>query len=148
MAATAKRGDLRLIGIVLGENNSKVRNQEAMDLLDYGFNNVKMNCIMKKDTLVDEETIKMGNIKQIPLVLKDNLCVVEGREDSKKYDYNIIVNNIKLPIKSGDILGRIEVLDGNNTITIGQLITNTNVYKISFFDFFYQTLINLIYGII
>ena len=38
LATTAKRGDLRLIGVILGEENSKVRNNEMIDLLDYGFN--------------------------------------------------------------------------------------------------------------
>ena len=45
LAATALRNNLRLIGIVLGEENSKIRNQEMIEMLDYGFNNTKLNCI-------------------------------------------------------------------------------------------------------
>ena len=41
LAVTAKKYGLRLIGIVLGEKESKIRNNEAMKLLDYGFNNVE-----------------------------------------------------------------------------------------------------------
>ena len=48
LAATAKRNNLRLIGIVLGENDSKIRNKETIELLDYGFNNVKLKQLKKK----------------------------------------------------------------------------------------------------
>ena len=37
LAATAKRNNLRLIGIVLGEKDSRIRNKETIELLDYGF---------------------------------------------------------------------------------------------------------------
>ena len=42
LAATAKRNGLRLIGIVLGEKDASTRNSEMMQLLDYGFNTVKL----------------------------------------------------------------------------------------------------------
>ena len=38
MAVTAKRNGMRLLAIVLGESNGKIRNQETAELLDYGFN--------------------------------------------------------------------------------------------------------------
>lgn len=148
LAATAKRGDLRLIGVVLGEKNSNVRNQETMNLLDYGFNNVKLNCIMKKGTVVSEQSISMGNISKMPIVLKDNLCVIESKDDSKKYEYNVIVDKINIPVKSGDVIGKIEVLDGKNVITIGALTTEKDVSKMSFMKFLFKTILNLIYGII
>ena len=39
MAVTAKRNGMRLLAIVLGEENGKVRNQETAELLEYGFSN-------------------------------------------------------------------------------------------------------------
>ena len=42
MAVTAKRGNMRLLAITLGEKSGKVRNNETMKLLDYGFNNYKI----------------------------------------------------------------------------------------------------------
>ena len=72
LAATAKRDSLRLIAIVLGENDSKVRNQEVMDLLDYGFNNVKMNCIMKKGDLIEKRKIVKGDHSILEVVLKED----------------------------------------------------------------------------
>ena len=41
LAATAKKNNLRLIAIVLGEGNATTRNNETMELLDYGYKNLK-----------------------------------------------------------------------------------------------------------
>ena len=48
LAATAKKNNLRFIAIVLGEENSNVRNQEVMSLLDYGFNHYQMKSEAKR----------------------------------------------------------------------------------------------------
>jgi serine-type D-Ala-D-Ala carboxypeptidase (penicillin-binding protein 5/6) len=37
LVATAKRGDKRLIVVVLGAKNPKIRAREAKEILDYGF---------------------------------------------------------------------------------------------------------------
>ena len=51
---------MRLIGIVLGEENSKIRNSEAMTLLDYGFLNTKFNLVKKNGTVIKK--IKLDKI--------------------------------------------------------------------------------------
>ena len=46
MTVTTKRNGLRLIAVTLGFPNSKIRNQETMDLLDYGFNQYETKIIL------------------------------------------------------------------------------------------------------
>ena len=50
MAVTAKRDNMRLIAIVLGESEGKVRNNETMELLNYGFDNYKVKTIKTNKT--------------------------------------------------------------------------------------------------
>ena len=71
LAVTAKKYGLRLIGIVLGEKESKIRNNEAMKLLDYGFNNVRLNLLKDKNEVVDEIKMDKANKDKIKIVLKD-----------------------------------------------------------------------------
>ena len=42
LVTTAKRGDKRLVGVVLGQSSSVIRNQKMMDLLDYAFKNNRL----------------------------------------------------------------------------------------------------------
>ena len=114
LAATAKRNDLRLIAIVLGEKDSKVRNAETVSLLDYGFNNVKLKKIVNKGTVVKKIEVNKANKDIINIKLKNNLNVVENSGiNNKKYKFNVKVNDIKLPIKKDSVVGKIEAIYKN-----------------------------------
>ena len=146
LAATVKRNNLRLIGIVLGESDSKVRNKETIDLLDYGFNSIKSKILKKKGTIIEKISLNKASKKKINLVLKDDLSVVENVDDDNNYSYDIKLNDIDIPIKKGDILGKIQVKLKDKVITTGDLISNNNVDKVSFIELFKNNIINVITG--
>ena len=146
LAATVKRDDLRLIGIVLGEKESKVRNTETISLLDYGFNNVKVKTLKKKNSLIRKIHIDKANKEYIDLVLKDNLVVAEGLNEKNKYSFNINVDDIKLPIKKNDKVGTIEVLLKNKVISKEDLVSNSNVNKLNIPDLYKKNILNIISG--
>lgn len=145
LAATAKRGNLRLIGVVLGENDSKVRNREVMDLLDYGFNNVKMNCLKKSNSIVDNISFEKTDYLNANVVLKDDLCVIEEKNSkNKKYSFDISYNNYKIPINKDNSIGKIFIKEGNNVVSEGTLFLDRNINKISYFSFIKKQLLNII----
>ena len=147
LAATAKQNNLRLIAIVLGEEDSKVRNNEVMELLDYGFQSVEVQCLKKKGSLVD--TIHMDMVEgDIPIVLKDNLCVLEAKDEEKSYEYDVQIKKITLPIKSGDVIGKIEVLDHHKVIMSGDLTVNRDIEKIDLIRFLKNNYYNFMIGVI
>ena len=146
LAATVKRNNLRLIGIVLGESDSKVRNKETIDLLDYGFNNIKSNTLKKKGTVIEKISLNKASKKKINLILKDDLSVVENIDDDNDYSYDIKLNDIDIPIKKGDVLGKIQVKLKDKVITTGDLISNRDVDKVSFIELFKNNIINIITG--
>lgn len=146
LAATVKRNDLRLIGIVLGEKDSKIRNKETIDLLDYGFNNIKLRTLKKKNSVIKKIDLSNSNKKSINLILKDNLNVVEDIDSKNKYTYDVEVKDINLPIKKGDTLGNIFVKDKNKIITTGKLISDKDVSRLNLIDLFKNNIINIITG--
>ena len=146
LSATVKRGDLRLIGIVLGEKDSKVRNKETIDLLDYGFNNTKLKVLKKKSSIIKRINLDKSNKKSINLILKDNINVVEDVESNNKYSYDIKIDEINLPIKKGDVLGIISVYSKNKLITTGELISDKDIGKLSLVDLYKNNIIGIITG--
>ena len=52
LTATAKRNDMRLISVVMGEETSEARSKDTIELLDYGFNNYKLKTIYDKNTFL------------------------------------------------------------------------------------------------
>lgn len=146
LAGTAKRNNLRLISIVLGENDSKTRNKEVMEMLDYGFNNIKMNILKKKGSIVSKVRLDKANIKYLDLVTKDDLGVIEGIGEKKNYRYKIVLNKLIYPINKGNSVGKINVLYNNNIISSSDLICSKNIKKINYFKFLVNNLIGSIFG--
>ena len=145
LAATAKRGDLRLIGIVLGEADSKIRNSETMNLLDYGFNTVKMNRLKNKGEVVKKIKIDKADKAIVDVVLCNDLNILEDKSSSNKYKFKYEIEEFNLPLKKNSIIGKIKIYD-DKYIKSGDLCINSNVNKLSFFELFYKNFINTFSG--
>lgn len=147
LAATAKKNDMRLIAIVLGEDNSKIRNSETMSLLDYGFNTYQIQLIKKKNDVIKTIPLEKANKEKIDLVSMYDIGILSKKgQEQKKYNYEIKTNKIKLPIKKGDTIGKIIVKDGKNTITESNLTVNKDIKSLSFISLFGSTLKDIISG--
>lgn len=147
LAATAKRKGVRLIGIVLGVPNSKVRNTQAMQLLDYGFNNVKQRVLKKSGEVVSTLKLDKADISEIQVKIKDDLVVVENLDgEEHKYTYDIVIDDVKLPIQANTVVGKIKVKEGKNVVSTMDLIVDKKVEKLSYLDLFLNSLLNIFSG--
>ena len=145
MAVTAKRGSMRLLTIVLGEKESKVRNKEVVELLDYGFNTYKSKIIRKENEIVETKKIEKAN-KLLEITLKENATVLENKNDNKEYKERIKTFNIKLPIKKNQIVGSLDIYDGSKLIKTYDLVSRDDVNKISYFKVIINSLKSIFLG--
>ena len=147
MAVTAKRDNMRILAIVLGEKEGKVRNKETMDLLDYGFNNYEVVTIKNKGDKVGEITIDKAIPEKIDITLEEDITVMRKKNENKK-DYKSIVrlNNLSLPIKQGEILGKLLIKDDNDIIKEITLKSNQDMKKRDFFNLLGSTLKSMFTG--
>ena len=149
LAATAKKDDLRFIAIVLGEEDSKVRNQEVMSLLDYGFNHYQMNLIKSKDQVLKKIPVDKATKTEISLVPVHDIGVLSKKSDnSRKYTYDVEVNSFKFPVKEGDIVGKVVVKDKdtNKKITSVDLTVLEDIDSLSYIELFYKGFKDLFSG--
>ena len=147
LAATAKRKELRLIAIVLGEENSKVRNNETMALLDYGFNSTNYRVLKEKGETIKKINLDKSNRKEIRIVLENNLGVLENKDNNQKYKYEININKIKLPIKKNSVVGTIIAKDHNKEIGKASLIVTEDINKINYLNLFTNSIKELLSGV-
>ena len=139
MAVTAKRNNMRLIAIVLGEKESKVRNNETIDLLNFGFDNFKVELLKNKGEVIETVEIERGTKDKIELVTKDELSILTKKSNPNvNYTYNVVIDNFKLPVKKGDVIGKIELIDKNKIVKNIDLISNDTVNKIGIFKFLFS----------
>lgn len=143
MAVTAKRNDMRLIAIVLGEKEGKVRNNETMELLNYGFDNYKVETIKSKNDIIKTVDIDKGNKKSVNVYLKKDLSIVNKKTDKMiKYNYKIKMNDINLPIKSGETVGKIDLLYNNKIIKSENLIIKEDITKMGYLSYLFNKLLD------
>lgn len=142
LAATANKNNMRLIAIVLGEDNSKVRNSETMALLDYGFDLYEVTVIEKKNTKIDTITLDKANKEKVDIILKDNVSIFKKKTDKEiKYTTELKLDNVKLPVKKGDKVGSVIVKDKNNkTITTTEVTVKEDIKKINIFGLYLRNI--------
>lgn len=147
MAVTAKRNDMRIIAVVLGEESGKVRNQETTELLDYGFNNYKVDLVKSKDDVVSEIKFDKGDKEKVDVVPVEDISMLSKKSEvSRQYDTEVKLNKVSYPINKGDIVGKILVKDNNKIIREVDLTIVDNVKKINYFKLWLRTLKNILSG--
>ncbi|MBQ3297437.1 MAG: D-alanyl-D-alanine carboxypeptidase [Bacilli bacterium] len=146
LAATTKRNNVRLIAIVLGEKESKIRNKETMELLDYGFNNIKVKTLKKKGVLIDRRIVNKADKNYVDIILKEDLNVVEDLEDNNKYKYEIEIDNINVPLSANTPIGEIIVKNNSKVIAKEELITAFDLNKVPLLTYYLNNLKNIIIG--
>ncbi len=148
MAVTAKRNNMRLIAIVLGEKEGKVRNQETAELLDYGFNLYEVTTIKQKGEVLGTINIDKANLKEIEIVAGSDVTILKKKADKdKEYKTSVELNTLKLPISKGDTIGKLIVRDTNgNKIDEVSITINNDIKKDNFFNIFLKLLKSMIQG--
>lgn len=139
LTATARKSDLRLISVVMGVETADKRSSDTVNLLDYGFNTYKLKVILTKDKELGKVRIENGKKDFGTVVLlSDATELLKVTEEEGKYTFNIKVNKkIKAPVKNGDVIGIVEIIDNEGNIVLEKDITiKENIKKANLWDLF------------
>lgn len=138
---------MRLITVVMGEPSSAIRNSETTTMLDYGFNTYQIDTILSKDTVVSKESVDLGEENTVEVVPKEDITILNTKIGSKRnVTYKIELDDIKAPIKQGDKVGIINVLEDNKVIMSVDVITKSNINKLNIFTAYYRELLDILKG--
>lgn len=115
MAASATRGDMSLVAVVLGCNSGKERFSDAAALLDYGFANFSVTQLKAPDDLPKTIKVENGMQKNIGIGCDINSSIVLDKNSGSKIVSKIdLPESIEAPVASGQKLGTVTYsLDGN-----------------------------------
>lgn len=114
MAASATRGDMSLVAVVLGCNSGKERFSDAAALLDYGFANFSVTQLKAPDDLPKTIKVENGMQKNIGIGCDINSSIVLDKNSGSKIVSKIdLPESIEAPVASGQKLGTVTYsLDG------------------------------------
>lgn len=107
LAASAKRGDIELIVIILHAADSDTRFEDAAKLLNYGFENVKMTRQVLKNRVEKTAFVRGGTKATVRIGVEDDLVfpLFEG-EDAKNLSITYeFPQFLDAGIKRGQVVG-------------------------------------------
>jgi D-alanyl-D-alanine carboxypeptidase (penicillin-binding protein 5/6) len=119
LSATARRDNMRLIAVVMGEPNTKTRNAEVSHLFDYAFAQYTNVPIYKKGDPIGTLSVEKGKLDRVPLTAKNSYSVLLKKGDAGKgIRHELKLDSaIRAPIEKGQPIGKLVVYRGAEVLT-------------------------------
>lgn len=117
LAATAKRGDTRIISVVVGASDSKTRFKEVSDMFNYAFANYQNKVYLDVDSKLDNVAVDGGKQSYAEAAPSRKLFAF-GKKGSDDYTLQIEYDSVlKAPVAEGQKLGVARLVDKNGSVT-------------------------------
>ena len=110
LASSAKRGNRRLIAVVMGAPTPEVRIQASRTLLEYGFRFFETHTLFKSNMAISTARVFSGEETEIKFGVSEDAKVTIPRRQKKnlKYEY-IIDRKLTAPVKQNQTIGFMHV---------------------------------------
>jgi len=128
LASSAKRGDMRLIAVVLGTKGFKQREDASAALLNFGFTFYETVKAKSAGDVVLKPEVYKGDEDRVTLVPAMDVYVTIGRGSAAQLKNTATVKEpVIAPIKAGQVLGELTVSDGKDVIARVPLVAKAAV---------------------
>lgn len=132
VSATAERGEMSLICVIMGAESRDVRNATATQLLDWGFANYGLYRA-EPEQLAPIEVI--GGVQNECEIATGNFCAVLPKSSLAAVQSKIeLPASIGAPVKAGDVIGSIVFTVNDTPIGSLPIVATETVNRINFFD--------------
>lgn len=136
LVATAKKGDLEIVAVILGANTTDIRFSECKELLKYGIENYTMvNVNDKINWYIDIPVIK-GNIYSYVRKFDADLTLpLKEGEIEEIYISQTIVPILYAPVNRGEFLGSISLYIDNEELYKRNIYLDESIQKNTILDY-------------
>ena len=147
ITTTSYKNNMRLISVVMGEPSSKVRNNETIAMLEYGFNTYEMDKFLTKNKELAQITIPLGVKKKTTVVPKEDINILNSKTGTKRnVTYKLELKSVKAPIKKGDVVGKINIIENNKIIMTTDATINEDIRKADIIKVYLRNILDIAKG--
>ena len=137
LAATAKRNDMRIVSVVIGEESSANRFEDIRSMFDYAFANYTVKPIVKEgERLQTCAFVNGGKQKELEVYPQRSAYAFIKRGDKETTKTETVFDELRAPIKAGERVGEIIVYTNNVETERIPLLATCDIEKASVFDRF------------
>ena len=130
LSGTAERDGLHLIAVVMAAPDFKVRFQETMKLLDYGFANYSAEKGLPAGEKMAEISVTKGMADTVDGVVKEEISFLLKKDGGKEWETKTeVLPRVDAPVQAGEKLGEVIYLINGEEVGRTDLIASENVEK-------------------
>ncbi|HYF97810.1 MAG TPA: D-alanyl-D-alanine carboxypeptidase family protein [Coxiellaceae bacterium] len=127
LVASAKRGNMRLISVVMGEPSEASRAKDSQALLTYGFRFYETHLVYKANTPITKARVWYGQNKTIELgVAHDFYVTTQVNQFAQVKGLMSVNNKITAPVQQNTAYGSINASLKNKIINSAPLVALAN----------------------
>lgn len=131
----------------MGEPSSSIRNSETVSMLDYGFNTYQIDTLVEKNQILSREKVSLGKKDYVDVVPSESVDILNSKiGDKREVTYEVKLDKIKAPVKVGDVVGKIKVIEDNKIIMEVDATVLNDVDKANIFKVYFRSLMDIIKG--
>ena len=136
LGATAKRGNLRLISVVINASDSKSRFADVSNMFNYGFENYTSKLVVDSKKPLDIK-VKIENSKAetIDVIPTNDVYIFCKKDEKVKISIDFSPFEVKAPLKKGDEVGELKIFYNGVEYASVKVALNCNVDKKTYFDY-------------
>lgn len=147
LTATGKKNGMRLITVVMKEDNTNNRTKDTIAMMDYGFNMYSINNVVSKDKVLGNMDVNLGIKEKVDIIPTEDVNIVNNKQkESKEYSYDIKLNNVTAPIKKGDIVGKLDIYEASKYLKSVNITVKENIKKANILLIFIRNLRDVLVG--
>lgn len=135
LTATAKRGDTRVVAVVIGANDSKTRFKEVSEMFNYAFANYQSHVYITSSDV--QQLAVDGGKQQIVDVAPTEKLIAFGKKGQTDYTLSCdLPQSVKAPVKKGQVVGQANLLDQDgNVVKSVDLVATSDVQNKTYWDY-------------
>jgi len=135
LVSSATKDGMRIIGVVMGAKSEDKRKTESKKLLNWGFRFFETITPYKAGDQLAIERIWMGNQPTIRLGITEDTPLTLPRYQTDKLKANFVIDNeLRAPIKKGDVVGKLNYTLLGEPIESFDLVALETVERGGFFS--------------
>lgn len=147
LTATIEKDGMRLISVVMGEPEATTRSSETTGLINYGFSMYSLEKMLTTSSNLGNAKVYQGENEYITLQpLKDVSILNNKNKEKRNVTYTLDIKTIKAPVKKGEIVGKLNVIENGKTIDKIDVTVKENVKKATLIKMYLRNLKNILSG--
>lgn len=139
LTASSKRGDMRLISVIMGSKSAQKRADESRQLLDWGFGHFATKIAAPAKQSFGKVPVNFGQADSVEVMTANNLQVLLPKIQQEKVTTQVeLPTKVDAPLKQGQQVGNVyAILDGKKVASV-PLVAQSAVEEGGFFKRLWQ----------